>query len=258
MTGEQLSPEKGIDMYRFFVDKSAVNDDIVTITGSDVNHIKNVLRMRQGEEILISDGEDREYVCTIDELSADEVVARIIDINGTARELPIKVHLYQGLPKGDKMETVIQKMIELGAYRIIPVSTKRCVMKLDEKKADKKIVRWNAIAESAAKQSKRGIIPEVTMPMTFKQALVDAADMEVVMIPYENAENMNYTREVVNSIKSGDNVAIFIGPEGGFADEEVQAAIDNGAKEITLGKRILRTETAGMTLMSVLMYQMEE
>ncbi|MBR3646043.1 MAG: 16S rRNA (uracil(1498)-N(3))-methyltransferase [Lachnospiraceae bacterium] len=245
-------------MYRFFVDKNDVNDDIITISGSDVNHIKNVLRMHQGEQILVSDGEDREYVCEIEQLCSDKVTAKIIDINGVARELPIKVHLYQGLPKGDKMETVIQKMVELGVYRIIPVATKRCVMKLDDKKADKKIARWNAIAESAAKQSKRGIIPKVSGQMNFKEAVTEAKDMDVFMIPYENAENMDYTRNVVNSIKPGDNIAIFIGPEGGFADEEVLFATQNGAKEITLGKRILRTETAGMTLMSVLMYQMEE
>lgn len=245
-------------MYRFFVDKEQVGDEDVVILGQDVNHIKNVLRMKNGETILISDGEDREYVCEIINLESDKVRAKIIDVNGPSRELPIKVHLYQGLAKGDKMETVIQKMVELGAYRIVPVATKRAVVKLDDKKAKAKTSRWNAISESAAKQSKRGIIPEVSQVMNFKEALQDAENLNVVLIPYEEAENMEYTRSVIAKISSGDSVGIFIGPEGGFAPEEVEMAKAIGALPITLGKRILRTETAGMALMSVLMFAMEE
>ena len=245
-------------MYRFFVKKDQIQEDAVIIIGSDVNHIKNVLRMKKGETILISDGEDREYVCTIDELENEQVRAKIEDVNGVAKELPIKVTLFQALPKGDKMETVIQKMIELGAYEIVPVFTKRCIVKLDNKKAVSKTKRWNSIAESAAKQSKRGIIPEVSMPVTYKEALKMAEAMDMVLIPYENAENMAHTRQVVSQIKTGMTVGIFIGPEGGFAEEEVEQAINIGAYDITLGKRILRTETAGMALMSVLMFETEE
>ena len=156
------------------------------------------------------------------------------------------------------MELIIQKMIELGAYQIIPMSTKRCVVKLDAKKAAAKTKRWNAIAESAAKQSKRGIIPQVYEPVTYGQALQMAEDMDMVLIPYEEAENMEHTRQIVSEIAQGMNVGIFIGSEGGFAKEEIEMAQQSGAKEITLGKRILRTETAGMMLMSVLMYFMEE
>ena len=245
-------------MYRFFVKKDQIQEDAVIIIGSDVNHIKNVLRMKKGETILISDGEDREYVCTIDELENEQVRAKIEDVNGVAKELPIKVTLFQALPKGDKMETVIQKMIELGAYEIVPVSTKRCIVKLDNKKAVSKTKRWNSIAASAAKQSKRGIIPKVSMPVTYKEALKMAEAMDMVLIPYENAENMAHTRQVVSQIKTGMTVGIFIGPEGGFVEEEVEQAINTGAYDITLGKRILRTETAGMALMSVLMFETEE
>lgn len=245
-------------MYRFFVKKDQIQEDAVIIIGSDVNHIKNVLRMKKGETILISDGEDREYVCTIDELENEQVRAKIEDVNGVAKELPIKVTLFQALPKGDKMETVIQKMIELGAYEIVPVSTKRCIVKLDNKKAVSKTKRWNSIAESAAKQSKRGIIPKVSMPVTYKEALKMAEAMDMVLIPYENAENMAHTRQVISQIKTDMTVGIFIGPEGGFAEEEVEQAINTGAYDITLGKRILRTETAGMALMSVLMFETEE
>lgn len=245
-------------MYRFFVNENQILDDCISITGADVNHIKNVLRMKIGETVLVSDGNDREYTCTLQDISDEEVIAKIEDVDGPTRELPIKVTLFQALPKGDKMETIIQKMVELGAYEIVPVSTKRCIVKLDDKKAAAKVKRWNAIAESAAKQSKRGIIPQVTMPMSYKNGLKKAEEMDMVLIPYENAENMTHTREVISRIKEGMNVGIFVGPEGGFATEEVEEAINSGAFDITLGRRILRTETAGMALMSVLMFENEE
>lgn len=245
-------------MYRFFVEPEQIGEMSIAITGKDVNHIKNVLRMRIGEHILVSDGSDREYICAIRQINDEEVIAEIEDINGQTRELPIKVTLFQALPKGDKMELVIQKMIELGAYEIVPMSTKRCVVKLDAKKAANKTKRWNAIAESAAKQSKRGIIPQVSEPVTYQQALNMAKDMDLILIPYEEAENMERTRQIISEIKPGMQVGIFIGSEGGFAKEEVELAKDCGAEEITLGKRILRTETAGMAIMSVLMYLLEE
>lgn len=245
-------------MYRFFVDKSQIGQEQIMITGQDVNHIRNVLRMKPKEEILLSDGEDREYLCAIEELKDDEVRVRILDINGFSRELPVKVHLYQGLPKGDKMETVIQKMVELGVHRVIPTSTKRTIVKLDEKKAKSKVTRWNAISESAAKQSKRGIVPEVADVLNFAEALEEAKKLDVVLMPYEEADNMEETRQILGEINPGETVGIFIGPEGGFAKEEVEKAKAMGARPITLGKRILRTETAGMALMSVIMFILEE
>ncbi len=245
-------------MYRFFVNENQIMEDCISITGADVNHIKNVLRMKIGETVLVSNGNDREYTCTLKDISDEEVIAKIEDVDGPTRELPIKVTLFQALPKGDKMETIIQKMVELGAYEIVPVSTKRCIVKLDDKKAATKVKRWNAIAESAAKQSKRGIIPQVVMPMSYKNAIEKAKEMDIILIPYENAENMAHTREVISKINAGMSVGIFVGPEGGFATEEVKEAIDAGAFDITLGRRILRTETAGMALMSVLMFENEE
>lgn len=245
-------------MYRFFVNPEQILENEICITGKDVNHIKNVLRMKVGQQVLISNGQDREYTCAIEEICPEKVLLSICDIYGPERELSVQVTLFQGLPKSDKMEMVIQKMVELGAYEIVPVATKRCVVKLDEKKAAMKTKRWNAIAESAAKQSKRGIIPEVTEPISFRQALEKARTMDMLLIPYEEAENMQITRKIVSEIKSGMNIGIFIGPEGGFAEDEVTLAAEYGAKAITLGKRILRTETAGMALMSVIMYLMEE
>lgn len=245
-------------MYRFFVEPNQIGEELIVIVGKDVNHIKNVLRMKIGETILISDGSDKEYICSVEKIADDEITAKIEDINGKTRELPIKVTLFQALPKGDKMETIIQKMVELGAYQVVPMSTKRCVVKLDAKNAANKVKRWNAIAESAAKQSKRGIIPEVAEVHTFKEAVEKAKELDMILIPYEEAKNMVYTREIISKIEPGMSVGIFIGSEGGFSKEEVQTAKDNGAEEITLGKRILRTETAGMTVMAVLMYLMEE
>lgn len=233
-------------------------DNQICITGKDVNHIKNVLRMRPGERVLISNGMDREYTCVIQELLPEQVSLRIEDIDGPARELPVKVTLFQGLPKSDKMEMVIQKMVELGAYEIVPVATKRCVVKLDEKKAAAKTKRWNLISESAAKQSKRGIVPKVTEPVSFKKALEMAEAMDMLLIPYEEAKNMERTREILSKIQQDMTIGVFIGPEGGFSQEEVALATEYGANAITLGKRILRTETAGMALMSVIMYLMED
>lgn len=245
-------------MYRFFVEKSNILEDSIVVEGSDVNHIKNVLRMKVGETILLSDGEDKEYTCKIRSLDEQQVVAAIEDISSFSRELPINVTLFQALPKGDKMETIIQKMVELGASSIVPVRTKRCVVKLDDKKASKKVERWNAISLSAAKQAKRGVIPEVKNVMDFGLAIKEAEKMDYVIIPYEEAENMAYTREVLAKIEPGMNVAVFIGPEGGFAESEVEAVKNIGGAPITLGKRILRTETAGMTVMSILMYMFED
>lgn len=245
-------------MYQFFVEPSQIQGNRVTITGKDVNHIKNVLRMKKGEEIAVSNGADgKEYRCGIEEFMEDEVICTLRFVKEDALELPSKVYLFQGLPKADKMEFIIQKAVELGVYQVIPVSCKRCVVKLDEKKAKSKIARWQGIAEAAAKQSKRGTIPEVKDVMTMKEALSYSGNCQVRIIPYELAEGMDKTKQIIGSLKPGEDVAVFIGPEGGFEEAEVKAAIENGVTPITLGKRILRTETAGMTVLSWIMYQLE-
>lgn len=245
-------------MYQFFVEPSQIQGKRVIITGKDVNHIKNVLRMKKGEEIAVSNGMDgKEYRCGIEEFTEDEVICTLYFIKEDALELPARVYLFQGLPKADKMELIIQKAVELGVYQVIPVSCKRAVVKLDEKKAKSKITRWQGIAEAAAKQSKRGIIPEVKDVMTMKEAVAYSQKCQVRIIPYELAEGMDKTKEIISSLKPGEDVAIFIGPEGGFEEAEVQTAIDGGIVPITLGKRILRTETAGMTVLSWIMYQLE-
>ena len=213
--------------------------------------------MKPGEEILISDGEKKEYHCEIKTLDPEYVEALIMFVKEEGLELPSKVYLFQGLPKNDKMELIIQKAVELGVYAVVPVATKRAVVKLDDKKEAKKLVRWQSISESAAKQAKRLIIPEVMPVMSFKEAVAFSQTMDVRLIPYELAENMAYTRQVLSQIKPGQSIGIFIGPEGGFAEEEVELALNSGMETITLGKRILRTETAGMTVLSILMYLLE-
>ena len=244
-------------MYQFFVPVENIQGNRILITGDDVNHIKNVLRMKVGEEIAVSNGEDgKEYRCGIEEIG-DEIVCSLRFIKEDGVELPSKITLFQGLPKADKMELIIQKAVELGVYEVVPVSMARSIVKLDEKKQKSKLARWQSIAEAAAKQSKRSIIPQVRPVMTMKQALSYACKMDMLFVPYELAEDMGKTRELFDRIKPGQSIGFFIGPEGGFDETEIALALDNGAQPITLGKRILRTETAGMTVLSILMYQLE-
>ena len=245
-------------MYQFFVDPGAISEKQVVITGKDVNHIKNVLRMKVGEEIAVSNGVDgREYRCGILQMTEDAVICELRFVKEDGVELPSKIYLFQGLPKADKMELIIQKAVELGVYEIIPVATKRAVVKLDAKKEKSKLARWQAISEAAAKQSKRAVIPQVHSVMSFAQALAWADTLDVRLIPYEMAEDMAKTRSLIEEIRPGQSIGIFIGPEGGFAPEEIEQAMAHAAQPITLGKRILRTETAGMTVLSILMYTLE-
>ena len=246
-------------MYHFFAAPEQIGENEIRIVGTDVNHIKNVLRMRPGEQICVSSSRDGlEYRCEIREISSEEVTADIMWAEDGAAELSSQIYLFQGLPKGDKMELIIQKAVELGVHEIIPVASRRCVVKLDAKKEAAKLKRGSAISESAAKQSKRLLIPRIREVMSFKEAVACAEDMDIRLFPYELAKGMEHTRELISSIGPGKKIAVFIGPEGGFAGEEAEYAREHGLEPITLGKRILRTETAGLAVLSVLMYQLEE
>ena len=246
-------------MYQFFVEPHQICDKTVKILGSDVNHIKNVLRMKVGEELSVSNGLDgKEYRCGIVSMDEESITCELRFVKEDGVELPSQVYLFQGLPKADKMELIIQKAVELGVHALIPVAAKRCVVKLDDKKAKSKIARWQGIAEAAAKQSKRRIVPEVMDVMSFKEAIRFAEEFEVKLIPYELAEDMAKTKEILQNLQPGQRIAVFIGPEGGFEEAEVQLAMENGVEPITLGKRILRTETAGFTVLAWMMYQLEE
>lgn len=245
-------------MYQFFVDSSQIQDKRIIITGSDVNHIKNVLRLQPGEEIAVKNGvDDREYRCGIEEFTQDSVICTLRFIREEGVELPSKIYLFQGLPKADKMELIIQKSVELGVFEVIPLAVKRCVVKLDEKKAAAKVKRWQGIAEAAAKQCRRGIIPTVSEPMSMREAAAYARQMDVRLIPYELAGDMAHTKEIIEAIRPGQSVAVFIGPEGGFEQSEVEEALAAEIMPVTLGKRILRTETAGLAVLSWLLYHLE-
>ena len=235
-------------MQHFFVSPEQVREEKIYVEGSDVNHMKNVLRMKTGEELTIGDGDGWLYLCVVESYEEDMAVLKILEKKKDESELPSKIYLFQGLPKQEKMELIVQKCVELGIYTVVPVSMKRCVVKLDAKKGAKKVERWNTIAASAAKQSGRGIVPEVTSVKTYKEALEMAKDLDVVLVPYECAEGMDHTKELIQSIKPGQSVGIFIGPEGGFDPDEIALACETGGQVITLGKRILRTETAGLAL----------
>lgn len=244
-------------MQHFFVDSNMIGDDEILIEGKDVNHIKNVLRMKIGEHLEVNDGNGKLYLAAIKEFNSNQVVAEIIEKKECLTELPCKIHLYQGLPKGDKMEFIVEKAVELGVHRIVPVETKRAIVKLDDKKKNKKRDKWNSLCTSAAKQSARGSIPYVDEVVSFKNAIDESCEFNHVLVPYELAEGMDTTREAIEQIKINDSVAVFIGPEGGFDSGEIELALEKGAKPISLGKRILRTETAGLTTLSILMYHIE-
>lgn len=247
-------------MYRFFVSSEQLKEEVIALGGEDYNHIRNVLRMKVGEEVLLCDSGEKEYLSSITGYDTDRecVLLKITDVFGNARELSAKLTLFQGYPKGDKLDTIIQKAVELGVYEVVPVMMKRCVVKLDEKKAAKKVERFNAISLSAAKQSKRGRIPEVREVMNLTTALEYAKKMDMIILPYENAKGMEYAKQVIKDSVGREHIGVFIGPEGGFELSEVQQIEEIGGRIISLGHRILRTETAGMTILSLLMFQLEQ
>ena len=246
-------------MLHIFVDPAQMKGDLLYVTGKDVNHIKNVMRLKQGDEISVRTGQDdREYRYGIEEFTDSEVVCRLRFVKEADVELPVKVYIFQGLPKADKMELIIQKAVELGAAEIIPVQMRRCVVKLDGAKKTKKTQRWQAIAESAAKQSRRAVVPLVREPMTMEEAVRFAEqNTDVRLLPYELQEADGSTRDVMDGIREGSAVSIFIGPEGGFDPAEVELARKAGVVPISLGKRILRTETAALVALSFLIYHFE-
>lgn len=245
-------------MHRFYVEPSSIQNDTIMIEGTDVNHIKNVLRINIGEEIVVCDGVGKDYYCEVMSISKEEVVASIKEEKMAGTELGVKVYLFQGLPKKDKMELIVQKAVELGVYEIIPVKMKRTIVKIDnEKKEQARNARWQTIANEASKQSRRGILPQVHKIVNYKEALVMAKEMDLVMLPYELAKDMEYTRKVMETAKEAKSIGIFIGPEGGFEDSEIEMAKEIDFKPITLGQRILRTETAGLATLAMLVYNLE-
>lgn len=244
-------------MYQFFVEDCQVQGQEVCILGKDHNHIAHVLRMKPGEMVRVSTASGRSFFCRIGQITDGQTIAQIDAEDTEGTELANRITLFQGLPKGDKMELVIQKATELGVGVIVPVAMKNCVVKLDAGKAEKKRQRWQAIAESAAKQSKRTVVPVVELPVAWDEALKRAQQLACVLVPYENERGMAATRECIRSIRPGDSVGIMIGPEGGFAPDEI-GNLPQKMRRISLGRRILRTETAGIALLSMLVYETED
>lgn len=245
-------------MYHIFADPAQIDgESSITITGPEVNHIRSVLRMKPGERLLVGDGVSANYLCALTAVSPDAVTAEILSVIRESTELPSRLYLFQGLPKGDKMELIIQKAVELGVYQIVPVETRRTVVRLDAKKAEDRVRRWNAIAESAAGQSGRVLVPRVAPLMSWEKALEYGKCLDVKLMPYENAKDMAATRRAVEQVKPGVSAGVLIGPEGGFEEAEVSDARKAGFVPVSLGSRILRTETAGMTMLSILMYRIE-
>lgn len=243
-------------MFNFFAQEGSRQGNSFIISGGDFNHIKNVLRMKEGDTFLVS-CEGQSHLCSLTAFYGDSILAEIIEENYNKTELPVKMYLFQGLPKGDKMELIIQKAVELGVTELIPVEMDNCVVKLDDKKKKSKVARWQAIAESAAKQSKRNTVPVVTEVMPFKKAVEYASTLDITLVPYECAEGMLATKNALAQLKCGMSIGIFIGSEGGFSQKEIDFAKENGGKIISLGKRILRTETAAIAALSMCMLYAE-
>ncbi len=243
-------------MFNFFIEEGNRQNNRYIISGADYNHIKNVLRMKIGDEFLVSEN-NVSNLCRIENFECEYVIAEIIEESFQDTSLPVKIYLFQGLPKSDKLELIIQKAVELGVEGIIPVEMNRCIVKLDDKKKKSKTERWQSIAESAAKQSKRTSIPKVNNVLSYKQALEMASELDIFLVPYECKDEMKSTVNALAKIKHGMSVGILIGPEGGFELNEINSAIEAGGLPVSLGKRILRTETAAITAVGMCMLYAE-
>ncbi len=243
-------------MYHFFVKKEQITGDLITVTGADVNHMKNAVRLKPGDIVRISDGGETDYFCSIKEYKDDAAILEITESGVKTTELGKEIKVFIGIPKGDRMETVIEKAVELGATEIIPVDMRYCVVKLDAKRADKKVLKWQELALSAAKQSKRSMVPKVSPVLSFKNAAKYFEECELKIVPYENENGMLETKEVFKKLKESGSVGIFTGPEGGFAEEEIEV-LREGSHIISLGRRILRADTAPICMLSAMMLYLE-
>ena len=244
-------------MPRFFIKEDSVSEDSITVCGADAHHISRSLRMKQGEAPTLCDGSGNEYDCTIASVSDTEVVCTVKHEKKSSSEPPYFATVYQGLAKGDRFETVIQKSVECGACEIVPLMTKRCTVKLERSDYAKKCARWNKIAEEAAKQCGRGIVPRVLEPVTFTEMLERLKSTDLSLFCYENG-----TYPIKEALSEADGtpktVALVVGPEGGFDESEANAANAAGVKSITLGSRILRTESAAPFVLACLSYVFEQ
>lgn len=240
-------------MHKFFVEDYQIDDRQVIIDSEDYNHIVNVLRMKKGDKILVTNKKSQNtYNCEIKEINADKVICNIIDEENKNIEMNVQVDIFQGLPKSDKMEYIIQKCVELGVHKIVPVNMKYCVAKIKDE--EKKNIRWNKISEVAAKQSKRNSIPKVENSINMTQLYDEIKKYDLVIVAYENEDNITL-KDILKSEENPKNIAIIIGPEGGISFDEVENLTKSGAKKASLGNRILRTETAPIAVLSMIVYE---
>lgn len=243
-------------MPKFFIPKENIYENKIIINNNDVSHIKRVLRASVGDELTLCDGKGINYSVKISKIDDKEIICDIIFSEKSDTEANIEVTIFQGIPKASKMDYIIQKTTELGVVKIIPCEMSRCVSKIDNSKdAKKKVDRWQKIAEEAAKQSGRGIIPKVCEPLTFKQAVEMMKEYDLAFAPYE-CEEQNRLKNILISKNNIKRIAFMIGPEGGYDLNEINILIENNIKTVTLGKRILRTETAGEAVLAMVMYEL--
>lgn len=243
------------NMHRFFINNENIQDNKIIVIGEDVKHIKNVLRLTEGDTISLCDKQGTDYIVEICDLLKEKIICSILETKLSSTEPPIEVILYQGVPKSTKMDLIIQKSTELGVAKIVPVITDRTIVKIqDRKKEEKKLERWNKITEEAAKQSKRSLIPEVSEILTFEEMLIALKNDGLTIVPYENEKNKGI-KEVLKD-KVCKKVNIIIGPEGGFEDKEIEALQTIGSNIVSLGPRILRTETAGFITSAIVLYEL--
>lgn len=245
-------------MPKFFVEPDQIQDGKVFIKGNDAAHISFSLRMAKGDRVQICDGSGKEYSCVLTEFLSEVVEAEIVDTFENQNEAPIQIYLYQALPKGDKLETVIQKSVECGVFEIIPFESERCVVKVKAEAEEKKTQRRNRISEEAAKQCGRGYVPLVSPTVSFENALVRAAKADLALVCYED-EKGTTIKQVLQKENADkiSTISVMIGSEGGFSAKEIERAVSCGLVPVSLGKRILRTETAPIFVLSNLSYQFE-
>jgi 16S rRNA (uracil1498-N3)-methyltransferase len=237
-------------MNRFYVLPDSINENSITITGPDVNHIKNVLRLRSNDELVCFDGKGMEYLCSITEIGKDLIKVKVLSSKKIDTEPSVNITLVQALPTSSKMDFIIQKAVELGVHNIIPIISERTIAK------GSKLDRWRNISKESSEQCGRGIIPEVSPVLNFHEFLNISTYFDLKLIPWENEKNL-LLKSLLKDSANPKSIALLIGPEGGFSAKEVEAAVKNGFKSVSLGKRILRTETAGMAAIAMIMYEME-
>ena len=245
-------------MSKFFVNSNQIKDNKAILVGENANHIKNVLRMKEDDELSISDENGKTYICNIQEIEQDKVACNVLkeDLNNV--ETICSLEIFQGLPKADKLEHIIQKCTELGVKEITPVAMKRCVVKLDKKSEVAKVRRWQKIAESASKQSNRNAVAKINNPISMQNLVDKAKEYDILIVPYEKETKTKLKTVLQNFTKKTNKIGVVIGPEGGFEEQEIKALEEAGGKIVTLGSRILRTETVATVIASIVLYELDE